>query len=287
MRTRSCTAGLAVFLGSFCFVALASPASLASAAPKKKKAAAAAEAEAPPAEEKEQNVDDLMEQGAAPKKKSASSSSESSAASEGSAEEEEAFVEPDAWERPPVEEEKPKPVAPKAVEEKYGDGNRIEIGLAPGFGIKAGDADWTGMNPYGLGLGIRGGYELDFKMFIGAGFVYHLGSSESRNTAPAMANPVFIETSVNYMLAYAEVGYDLWYDRLLLRPSLWLGMGFAIADPYQNLGRQMVSDFMLAPGLNLIYIFDGIYIGADIRYVAVTADGLAGLNFFGVVGLRF
>jgi hypothetical protein len=280
MRTRSCTVALAGLLVSFSVAAVANTAL---AAPKKKKAAApAAEPAAEPAKDK--SVDDMMES-PSPKKGSTASSGSS-----GSSADEEPVGEPDAWERPPKEEEKPKAAPAPKVEEKYGDGRRIEIGLTPGFGFKAGKSDWsTTLNPYFFGLGLRGGYELDMKIFLGAGFVYHLG--ESLTSTVNNVGGVTAGTATarqNYMLAFVEAGYDIWVDRLIIRPSMWLGMGFAIADPYLTTGGvHTVSDFMFAPGLNLIYVLDGIYLGGDVRYVAVTGDGVQGLDLFFMIGLRF
>ena len=281
MRTRSCTVALAGLLVSFSVVAVANTAL---AAPKKKKAAApAAEPAAEP--EKEKDVDDMMQNSTPAKKGTASSGS-----SDSSSADEEPVGEPDAWERPPKEDEKPKAAPPPKVEEKYGDGRRIEIGLTPGFGLKAGKANWsTTINPYFLGLGIRGGYELDMKIFLGGGFVYHLGESQTSTVLNPGGVTAGTQTArQNYMLAFVEAGYDIWVDRLIIRPSMWLGMGFAIVDPYMTTpGVHTISDFMFAPGLNLIYVLDGIYIGGDVRYVAVTADGIQGLDFFFMIGLRF
>jgi hypothetical protein len=272
-------AGLIV---SFCVVALANTAL---AAPKKKKSEPApAPAAAEPAEDK--NVDDLMKESSTKKSTSVSSDSADTGSSK---ESEEPVGEPDAWERPPMEEEKPKAAPPPKVEEKYGDGRRIEVGLTPGFGFKQGKADWATLDPYGLGLGIRGGYELDMKIFIGAGFVYHLGESDDRpvNT-PGAPTAGFVTVRQNYMLAFVEGGYDLWFGDVILRPSIWLGMGFAIVDPYLTTGGvRTVSDFMFAPGASLIYTLDGWYIGADFRYVAVTADGAKAIDLFAMIGLRF
>ncbi len=283
MRTRSSTVALAGLVVSFSLVAMANTAL---AAPKKKKAAAAAEPAPAPEPEQEKSVDDMMGE-SRPAKKSASSSS---AASESSSVPDEDVPEPDAWERPPMEEEKPKPKAVEKTEEPYGDGRRIEIGLAPAFGFDTGKADWnTTLNPYFFGLGLRGGYELDMKLFLGAGFVYHLGESAKlvANTPGAMTAGVR-DARQNYMLAFVEVGYDIWAGDLIIRPSMWLGMGFAIVDPYLTTnGVKTVSDFMFAPGLNLIYVMDGIYIGGDARYVAVTADGVQGIDLFFLIGLRF
>jgi hypothetical protein len=269
---------------------LAAMASTALAAPKKKKAAAAAPAAEPAAAEpaKDKSVDDLMQESGPPKKTGSSSSS--SASSESSSADDEPVGEPDAWERPPKDEEKPKPKAVEKPAEPSGDGRRIEIGLAPAFGFSTGKADWnTTLDPYFFGLGIRGGYELDNKIFLGAGFVYHLGQSDTLTAnTPGAQTAAVVEAHQNYMLAYLEGGYDIWTGNLIIRPSMWLGMGFAIVDPYLTSGGvHTVSDFMFAPGLNLLYSMDGIYLGGDARYVIVTADGLAGLDFFFVIGLRF
>lgn len=282
MRTRSSTvlAGLVV---SFSLVAMASTAL---AAPKKKKAAAAPAAEPAAAPAEEKSVDDLMGESRPAKKTSVSSSG----SSESSADDNSDVPEPDAWERPPMDEEKPKEKAPVKAEEPYGDGRRIEIGLAPAFGFDTGKADWnTTLNPYFLGLGLRGGYELDMKIFLGAGFVYHLGESAKLTVnTPGAPTADVRDARQNYMLAFVEVGYDIWADQLIIRPSMWLGMGFAIVDPYLTTnGVKTVSDFMFAPGLNLIYVFDGLYIGGDARYVAVTADGVQGIDLFFLIGLRF
>lgn len=295
MRTRSRTAALAGLLVSFFVVAAASPAF---AAPKKKKKAAAEEAPAAepaePAPAKDKSVDDLMQESgsSSSKKKASVSDSSSSSSSSSSRDDEEPVGEPDAWERPPKEEEKPKVVVGKKVEPPRGDGRRIEVALAPGFGLKTGSADWsTTLNPYFFGIAARGGYELDNHIFLGAGFVYHLGESDTLNRANTGAMSAgFVNVKQNYMLAFLEGGYDIWLDEdsWILRPSIWLGMGFAIVDPYLTSGGiHTVSDFMFAPGLNLIYAWDGWYIGPDLRYVVVTSDGVAGLDFLFSIGLRF
>jgi hypothetical protein len=49
-----------------------------------------------------------------------------------------------------------------------------------------------------------------------------------------------------------------------------------------------VTDFLFAPGLNVLYVTGGLwYFGIDPRWVFVTGDGAKGLDFFGVVGMRF
>src|SRR5262245_1972783 len=103
MRMRS-TFGVALLLGCFGVVAAANPAY---AAPKKKKKAEAAAPAVEPEPAKDKSVDDLMSDSATAKPKAAA---DSGSASESKADEE-PVGEPDAWERPPKDEEKPKPTA--------------------------------------------------------------------------------------------------------------------------------------------------------------------------------
>jgi hypothetical protein len=285
MRTRSSSMGALWLLSLGLVVVMAAPAS---AAPKKKKkavAAASAEAESEASSEGK-SVDSLMEESATKKPKKAADDDEAPPAA---AEPEEEVGEPDAWERPPVEEEKPKAVEAPKVEEKLGDGNQWELALTPGFGIKVGDADWSTIDPYGLGIGLRGGYELDWHLYLGAGFIYYLGNSKDDayiQRGGSAVGPYSIKA--NYMHAYLEGGYNFWFGDLIFRPSMWLGMGFAVVDPHpQTNGLKTVSDFMLAPGAGLFYTWDDWMIGGDVRYSIVTADGAKGLTFFGNIGLRF
>ena len=171
----------------------------------------------------------------------------------------------------------------------FGDGRRIEVGINAGYGFKVGDADWATLNPYSVGFGIRGGMTFLDHLYIGLGFVYHLGENDILYNA-VTGSPTTVATAVsqNYMLAYAEAGWDIWASKWIIRPSIWLGMGFALVDPYMTLGvLQTVSDFLVAPGLNVYYTIDNWFVGIDARYVFVTADGAKGLDFFGVVGMRF
>ncbi|HKU39491.1 MAG TPA: hypothetical protein VJR89_15135 [Polyangiales bacterium] len=279
MRMRS-TFGVALLLGCFGVVAAANPAF---AAPKKKKKAEAA-APVEPEPVKEKSVDDMMSESATAKPKADSGSASESKADE------EPVGEPDAWERPPKDEEKPKAVAAAKAEAPVGDGRTIEVGLTPGFGFKAGDADWsTSLNPFGIGAGIRGGYSLDTRWYIGAGFIYHLGESDTLNAnTPGAPTTAVISVRQNYMLAFAEGGYNAWLGNVIVRPSMWLGMGFAVVDPYLNTGGvHTVTDFLFAPGLSIIDVLDGWYIGGDGRWVFITGDGAKAIDLFLLIGLRF
>lgn len=286
MRTRSCAVGVAVWLVSLGVMLAANPAW---AAPKKKKKAAEpAAAEAAPAAAEDKSVDQLM-QDSSTKKKGDTKPAEPGSESMADAQADEDVGEPDAWERPPVEEEKPKAAAAAKVEEPYGDGNRWELVLGLGYGLKMNDADWSTIDPYTFGASLRGGYELDSRWYLGAGFIYYLGSIDEKYVAMGAAQDAAPTTKKeNYMHAYLEGGYDFWFSDLVLRPSLWLGMSFAFVDPHFQLnGLKTVISFMFAPGIGLFHVWDGWMIGGDVRYMAVTGDGVSGLSLFGNIGLRF
>ena len=144
------------------------------------------------------------------------------------------------------------------------------------------------VDPYGLGFGLRVGYELDFKLFLGAGFEYFLGSSETLQQAAGGIGLGREESSANYMFANVEAGYDFWFSDVIVRPSLWLGVGWVTIDPdpIAN-GKATRSDFFWAPGASVLYVTDGLFIGGDVRWFMATGDGTPGLSIFVNGGLRF
>lgn len=248
-------------------------------AQKKKKAADADSSAQESGDSGGGSVDDLMEQSAKPKKAEEAEPEE--------AEPEEEIPEPDAWERPPVEEEKaPVKVEAPVAEPIKGDGRQIEVGLLLGYGFSMDDE--FAVDPYGLGFGLRFGYEFDFKLFVGGGFEYFLGSSETLARAQGAIDMGEIEASANYMFAHLEAGYDLWFSDVIFRPSVWLGMGFATIDPDpETNSSNTISDFFFAPGASVLYVTDGFFIGGDLRFFMVTGDGTGGIVPFVNGGLRF
>lgn len=172
-----------------------------------------------------------------------------------------------AWERPPAEQEKPKkkkkeraeaPSAPK------GDGKNMNIGIMAGYGLSLGSG-LTSLNPYGLGVGLQGDYELENHLVIGVGGEYFLGERDPNATNN---NGVREEDYANYILGHALVGYNIWIsDKLIFRPSIWAGVAIAIlpaSAAHQN-GTAITA--LLAPGLTLHYLLGpaGWYLGGDIH----------------------
>ena len=188
------------------------------------------------------------------------------------------------WEKPPEEKEKPKPADTPAPVVEKGDNRPISIGIAAGYALKL-DRATGGLaaDPYGLGAGLRGGYELDFKLYLGVYFMWYLGSSTSGSTQRIM-NSVR-ETHANYWQFGIDVGYDWWVADIIIRPSMELGMGIAVTDAT---GRTTsVSDFMFGPGITVIYPWDNLFIGGELRGNVVTGNGVAGLLIAAQFGMRF
>jgi hypothetical protein len=285
MQMRSC----AVWLSVLGLLAIANPAS---AAPKKKhskaKHAQSAEPEpevAPPAKESPKAVDDLMEESAKPKAKARAAAADTSEPVE-KADDNAEVGEPDAWERPPAEEEKPKPKRVEKPEEKKGDGRQWEVGLLAGWGLTTSNAPFS-QDPYRLGFGLRASYTFDFRMTVGLGYEYYLGSSI---TTLNPITQVLTKSTANYQWIHAEVGYDLWFDKVLFRPSLWLAVAIATKNPPLQSGTSgVLLSTVVAPGVELNYMLGdaGWYLGIDARFMFVIGTGSNAIPLLATFGKRF
>lgn len=212
-------------------------------------------------------------------------STDAISATEASAEEE-PLPEPDAWERPPMEEEKPPAPPPaKEIEEVAGDGKPYSVGLLAGYGFKTDRRTANfGSDPYGLGAGLRGGYSFPFELYVGLYVIYYLGTSETGDAA--RANDPTVTTSASYLHFGAEVGYDWWVGPLIVRPSLQLGPALAFTDN-PSLPAKTVGSFMFAPGLTIVHPWDDFFLGGDLRANIVTGDGVSDVLLALTGGLRF
>lgn len=161
-------------------------------------------------------------------------------------------------------------------------GKPISAALLLGFGTDLGED----ANPWGFGFGVRGGYNLD-NIFLGARFMYHLGSSYGGGLA---------ELDFNLWEFSLEGGYDvLVADRLTVRPSFGLGIvSLIVSSDNDSLGiggSASSSDIklMLAPGVSLLYdITPDIFAGGELRLPIVVGGGsMVGLTIYATVGMRF
>jgi hypothetical protein len=160
----------------------------------------------------------------------------------------------------------------------------ISVGLLLGYGISLED----GGNPWGLGFGVRGGYNID-AIYLGVRFVYYLGESED---IPDPFGGGSTSVSVNVWELGIEGGYDIAAgDTFTVRPSL--GLGIANIGSSGSVGGFDVSasstEFYLAPGVSgLLDVTDSIFIGAEARFKIVLADEtFKALTLLATGGMRF
>ncbi|MFI5307037.1 MAG: hypothetical protein ACHQ53_06790 [Polyangiales bacterium] len=194
----------------------------------------------------------------------------------------------DGWEKPPMEQEKPIGPPPKVAEEpKIGDGKQWSAGLIAGWAFKTDRSTANlGADPYGLGLGLRGGYEWDFKLYTGVFFMYYLGSSETGSTA--LVNVPSQRHSSSYMHFGVEPGYDWWLGPVILRPSLQIGVAMAFTDNSPAGGTTSVTRLMFGPGFTLIDPIGSFFIAGDARANLVPSNnGVSSILLAVHFGLRF
>ncbi|HET6339151.1 MAG TPA: outer membrane beta-barrel protein [Polyangiales bacterium] len=160
----------------------------------------------------------------------------------------------------------------------------ISVGLLIGFGTDLGDE----FNPWGLGFGIQGGYNLE-RLYLGARFAYHIGSSfESGDVGGT------VEASVSLWEFSAELGYDFPFEeKLTFRPSLLVGIATVVTSSDAPLFGESVSgsdvNLLLSPGASLLYdINPDIFIGGDVRLPFVAGGGtMFGFVIYANGGLHF
>ena len=149
----------------------------------------------------------------------------------------------------------------------------ISVGLLLGYGISLED----GPNPWGLGFGLRGGYNID-AIYLGARFVYYLGDSEGEGPA---------EATFNIWELGIEGGYDVSAGPAIIRPGLGLGIANISVD--SPLGSGSESEFFIAPGVSALFdVSENIFVGADVRFKIVLAEEtVKALTLFANGGMRF
>ncbi len=151
-------------------------------------------------------------------------------------------------------------------------GKKISAGLLLGYGFST---DSGSGNPWGLGFGVRGGYNLD-KIFLGGRFVYYLG-----------------EKSVNIWELGLEGGYDVAVaDKLTVRPGIGLGLANISTPSVTILGTTVgggETDAYIALGGSLLYdVAPDIFVGVDLRYQHIFVTGGANaLTLLATGGMRF
>lgn len=159
----------------------------------------------------------------------------------------------------------------------------ISAALLLGFGTDLGEE----FNPFGLGLGARGGYNLD-RLYVGGVFVFHLGGSTEVTTDD------FRPTEFDYSmwLLGAEAGYEFpVIERLIVRPSAILAISHFSLSSDNPLFGQSASEAKLLFSLGATALYDitpDIFAGGELRFpIALGSEGVIGFVIYATGGMRF
>jgi hypothetical protein len=198
-----------------------------------------------------------------------------------------AAAEPTAAAAPAASDAEPDAVAPSDKPER-----RISIAAIAGVGInetkikdEGGNETKEGVGTQGAGIGLRGGYTLPMKVYIGAAFVYHLGGSKDADQIKYTGSTLYLGP---------EVGYDLELGPIIVRP--YVGLGYGSVKAKAEAGGTTLLDrseggFAAWPGVMARYPVDAFFVGADARYALVTGtDKITngnGAGVFATVGMTF
>jgi hypothetical protein len=164
----------------------------------------------------------------------------------------------------------------------------LYVGGLAGYGFTTEDSS---LEPYALGLGANGGITLseDFALYLGARLLWFSGETSQlelmRNGASAS-----VELSRSYLTYGVDVGYDFAAGPLVLRPELGIGGATLYVNDATPDGLTMTEtsdgSLYLAPALELLFAPSLLYLGAEIRYMAMTASGqVSGVVILGHIGL--
>jgi hypothetical protein len=146
-----------------------------------------------------------------------------------------------------------------------GDSQTISVG-----GATSSSTDW---NPYGLGVGLRGGVTLS-SFYLGASFDYF--ASETTKLEG-------IEVSGGRTQWMANLGYEFGLSLLTLRPFIGIGYARTSIKSGQS-GDESQDDFAFAPGAEVMVSLGFFNISGELRYSLANTDALiagigAGISF--------
>jgi hypothetical protein len=188
-------------------------------------------------------------------------------------------------ERPPGDEptapEEPVAADPDAEAASSGHPNPISAALllGMGFSVETGSDD---VNPWGFGLGLRGGYNLD-DFFIGARFVYHLGETVEVTRFGTLGEPRMEDVTANLLQFGVEAGYDIHAgSTVVLRPQF--GIGFAVVS-----GERDQTSVFIAPGVSVLFeVSPKFFVGVEGQYQLVATEiSISGIVALANIGMRF
>jgi len=188
-------------------------------------------------------------------------------------------------ERPPGDEpsapEEPVAVDPDAEAASSGHPNPLSAALLLGMGFSV-ETGNNNVNPWGFGLGLRGGYNLN-DFFLGARFVYHLGETVEVTRFGTTGQQRMEDVTANLLQFGVEAGYDIHAgSTVVLRPQF--GIGFAVVSAE----RDQTSVF-IAPGLSVLFeVSPKFFVGVEGQYQLVATEiAISGIVAMANIGMRF
>ena len=170
----------------------------------------------------------------------------------------------------------------------------IRITLVSGYGLDL-DPSVTGVNPFGVSFGVRGGYALG-SVYLGTRFLFFVGE--------ARVMPDDTEQSADEWLLGFEGGYGFRFGPLVLRPELGVGLAISSSeaaragtvdaslpvpidtsseDPYLELGAVLEVDLSRRLVLG-VEVRSALVLG---KQTASSDAELFALLMLGTVGYRF
>jgi len=163
----------------------------------------------------------------------------------------------------------------------------ISVALLAGYGLSLSTPNH--LNPFGIGFGVRGGYNLG-SLYLGARFLFFLGDSEEIAGVEASANSITLGLETGYDLELIE-------QALVLRPEVGGGLVVQSAESMisnASAGTEMPMDessevLYIAPGLALLVkVGRRSFVGVDVQVpIIFDRETVIELTMLATGGLRF
>lgn len=154
------------------------------------------------------------------------------------------------------------------------------------------------VNPYGLGLGLRGGITIPGNLYLGVNAELYFGEkddilAETANRIEAELVGLGDEARVarSSFVTMAEVGYDFSLVALTIRPLVGFGLLGETIETCPADGdctEESNSRFGISPGIQVLALPGFIKLTAEARYLSALGEGdVASLTFGGGLALEF
>jgi hypothetical protein len=159
---------------------------------------------------------------------------------------------------------------------------RISVGLLAGYGFTLNQNKVSGLNPFGMAFGARGGYDIE-PIYVGVRLLFFLGDTRSVPTGELD----FDETTIGI-----ETGVRLTWSVLTIQPQIGFGLAMSSAELPESGGLTRDSssdDVYLAPGVTVTTdLTEQVFLGAEAHLpIILRADALYGFSLLIAGGMRF